>query len=48
MSIIAFREPDLVLIKANTLTKTHNDNINKFDNVACLMDYETQVKVKYE
>ena len=29
LSIIAFREPDLELIKANILTKIHDDNINK-------------------
>ena len=29
LSIIALREPDLELIKANILTKIHNDYINK-------------------
>ena len=29
LSITAFREPDLELIKANILTKIHNDYINK-------------------
>ena len=44
MSIIALREPDLELIKANILSKFHNDYINS---VACLMDCEIEVKVKY-
>ena len=29
LSVIALREPDLELIKANILTKIHNDFINK-------------------
>ena len=45
--MIALRVPDLELIKANILTKIHYDYINKLDNVACLMDYETEVMVKY-
>ena len=28
------------MIKANILTKIHDDYINKLDNVACLMDRE--------
>ena len=47
LSIIALREPDLELIKANILIKIQNDYINKYVNVACLMDSEIEVKVKY-
>ena len=47
LSIIALGEPDLELIKADILTKIHNDYINKLDNVACIMDCEIEVKVKY-
>ena len=28
------------MIKRNILTQIHDDYINKYDNVACLMDYE--------
>ena len=47
LSNIALWEPDLELIKANILIKVQNDYINKKDNVACLMDCEIKVKVKY-
>ena len=47
LSNIALWEPDLELIKANILIKVQNDYINKADNVACLMDCEIKVKVKY-
>ena len=47
LSIIAFWEPDLELIKANILIKIQNDYINKYDNEACLMDCEIEAKVKY-
>ena len=45
---IALRERDLEMIEANILTKIHDDFINNKDNVACLMDHEYIVKVKYE
>ena len=37
---IALTEPDLEMIKANILTKVHDDHINNKDKVACLMDHD--------
>ena len=34
------RKPDLEIIKANILTKIHDEYINNYDNEACLMDRE--------
>ena len=34
-------------IQANMLTKMQDDYINKLHNVACLMDWKIEVKVKY-
>ena len=39
-SIIALREPDLEIIKANILVKIHDDYINNENNLACLMGSE--------
>ena len=46
-TIIALTDPALEMIKGNILTDIHDDNINKEDTVACLMDYEIYTKVKY-